>query len=639
MNAANKMLQVARSVARTVRNDGWFNVLTGLGIQGKDKSMSMEYQWLRYNESSLEHLYAVDATARRIVDYVPDEATREWIEFKMSEGDNKDPVKFAVEEFERLCAQHKFRDAFSWARLYGGAGLLVSVDDGKNLDEPLILEDIRSVRSLTLLNRFELPTAKIITDLESPDFGKQEVYDISPRATVADGRKAGQYGMGVHHTRVIRFDGLPLPRRLFEQNDNWGDSVLPKILQALRNYNSSHNSLSSALSDFRFMIVKLNKLADMVGSDDDQALLARLQLMNISKSVMGCVAIDAEKEDVSHLETNFANLDKVIEKVESRLVADSDLPHTVVLGEGAQGTLGGGGESEDDNAKDFVAGQQEMHLTRPINRLLEIVMAAKLGPFRGKEVEDLSWQFKPLWQMSEQEKANLHKTQAEADAIYLDRQVTSPENIAQSRWGSGEYSTETAMEEAFNESSGPSNKPNPSSEEPNDANASKADDVDKVSFDHAHSGWIERVGYYYTSGANGDGDNHTHQLPNGTDTGPAIPLFGGGHMHNVDHENYTGPAFPLAMAREAEAVVKEAEEASKPAVIELELDIKTGKLIMKGVSMDRFYDVSLNANLLKADEIEALKKRFPECKPTENPTLDFHPTNMKGVKVWLRKDA
>lgn len=566
------MLKLAGTVASRLRIDGWSNALTGLGVSGKDKRLGMNYQWVRFSETELEHLYATDAAARRVVEYVPDEGTREWIELRLnSDSANKDSVKLMNEEMERLCVQHKFNQAWSWARLYGGAGILMVVDDGKELSEPLDLMSIREVKSLTVLNRFELLTSKLITNLEDPNFGLQELYDLAPRSSSDD----LLYGTTVHHTRIIRFDGMPLPRRLFEINDSWSDSVLPKMLNALRNYNSAHDSIASALQDFRLMVLKLKDLSGMVASDSDTELMARLQLLNMSKSILNSVAIDAQDEDIKNLDTNFTNIEKVIEKVEARLVADSDLPHTVVLGEGAQGTLGGGGQSEDRNAKGFVGAQQELKLTRPINRIMEVIQSAKAGPFKGKVVEELTWDFKPLWQMSEKEKAEIHKVQAEADNIYWSMGAVSEETIAKSRFGGSEYSTETQMEEMA------SNEVKKSEVPPEQS----AIDHDETVYDHAHSLFIDRVGFGYTSGANGDGENHTHTMPNGVETGPAIALFGGGHMHQIDHETYTSPAFPLGVAKEAQAVMEEA-KSEEPAMVEVELDIKSGKLTIKTNSQD-----------------------------------------------------
>jgi phage-related protein (TIGR01555 family) len=640
MGVSSKMMQLASAVASKVRLDGWSNVLTGLGIAGRDKRMSMAYQWNRKTESDLEHLYASDDVARRVVDYVPDEGTRQWIELRMKSGDES-LAEMIAEEHERLQVKEKFNEAWKWARLYGGAGLLIAVDDGRDLEEPLDLGALRTVKSLTLLNRFELNTQQLITDLEHPEFGNPLIYMVSPRTTTTD-----IASLMVHHTRIIRFDGIDLPRRLKEVNDYWSDSVLSKMENVLRNYNGAHDSTAAALQDFRLMVLKMKNLASMIGSDDDKALLARLQLMNMSKSVLNSVVVDADSESIDHIATNFTNIDKVLEKVEARLVAASDLPHTVVLGEGAAGTLSGGGESEDDNAKDYVAAHQRAVLEKPINRINEIIMSARRGPTSGRILEDLTWDFRPLWQMSEKEKAEIHKAQAEADAIYLDRGVLAPETVAKSRFGGSEYSTETRMEEGFVE-------PTESTEqEKEETDPEKDPNVDSAE-PHAHYLSIKGVGSGYTSEANGDDANHTHTMPNGAETGPRIELFGGDHVHQVAVGEFSSPSFSTAIAKEAQSLAVEPEEQT----IELEYDTKTGKLVAKGVDPETLLAVLVSKEAAKtADEASKVADRFIEPKAALDvdngyrfkvrDAADFKPgtirayrTPTRGVKILVGERA
>lgn len=575
-----------------VRKDGWFNVLTGLGVSGRDKRMSMEYSWVRYTESELEHLYATDDIAERVVNFIPDEGTREWIEIKYREEEKN---KAILKELERLDVKCVFNKAWKWARLYGGSGVILVVDDGKELYQPLDFNSIRKIKSLTVLNKFELNTMKIIDNIENNDFGKQEIYSLNPR-------QGDSFGTLVHYTRVIRFNGTPLPRTLFEMNDNWDDSVLPKILNALRNYNLSHDSLAACVQDFRLMILKLKDLADMVGSDDDQKLLTRLQLMNMSKGVLNSIAIDAENEDISNLDTNFSNLDKVIEKVEARLVAATGLPHTIVLGEGASGTLGGGGESEDDNLKDYISAQQDLVLTNPINYILKAIQSAKQGPFKGSVDEELPWIFKSLYQQSDKEKAELHKMQAEADAIYIDRQVLSPETVAKSRFTPDGYSIETIPEEAYSEEH--------EMEDPVEENTEKEnEDALEQTFEHTHFVSLSGVGSGYTGPANGAGENHTHTLPNGLETGPAIQLFGGGHIHQATTEEYTEAAVPVGTMNEINAV--KMMHMDKPKECEIEYDGMKGIFTVKGMDERALQTIIISKEISKTEaEAESVAKKY-----------------------------
>jgi hypothetical protein len=59
--------------------------------------------------------------------------------------------------------------------------------------------------------------------------------------------------------------------------------------------------------------------------------------------------------------------------------------------------------------------------------------------------ESLTWKFKSLWQQTKTEKAELYSKVASADAIYLDRGVISPSQVAE-RFESEEFQTDLMIE-------------------------------------------------------------------------------------------------------------------------------------------------------------------------------------------------
>lgn len=72
-------------------------------------------------------------------------------------------------------------------------------------------------------------------------------------------------------------------------------------------------------------------------------------------------------------------------------------------------------------------------------------LTAKTGPTNGKEPDNWSIKFRPLWQLDEQQQADVRLKQAQADDIYLRRGVAQPADIAASRFGGDTYSVETHL--------------------------------------------------------------------------------------------------------------------------------------------------------------------------------------------------
>ena len=378
-----------------------------------------------------------DDIAHRVVNIVPEQGTEKWIEFSVS--DDMDTAKLIKKEDERLFIKDKVARAWAWSRLYGGSGIFMNVADGQTVDMPLDLKRVQVIRSLTVFHKFELYCHSLDYDLDSPNYGLPLYYTIGART-------GGEYVYKVHYSRIIRFEGSPLSRGNFDRNEYWDDSVLTKMMNALRNFNIAHDSAASVLQDFNISVLKLKNLADIIGGDDEGLVVSRLKLMNLAKSIMGTVLIDAENEEFSNLSTPLANVDKVIDKVNERLVAATDLPHTIILGNGAAGTLGGGGESEERNFKKIVSAQQDKVLTKNLDKIYGIMLAQKQGPTGGKMPDKFTWKFCSLSVPSEKEIIENRNKQANTDKIYLDSMVLSPLDVAKNRFGAEEYSFETKVD-------------------------------------------------------------------------------------------------------------------------------------------------------------------------------------------------
>lgn len=588
-NFANRMIQAVSAVATRARKDGWENILTGLGIAGRDKRLGMEAKWLLLSEMETENIYAGDDIAKKVVDKLPEEGTRKWIGFKMDSEDSSDDLANKVEaEFDRLQVRKAFRKAARWARLKGGALVFVAVDDGRTLEKPLEPKSVREIKALHVLDRYEVSIYKWDEDMNSPNFGMPELYQLSG-ANVLTNQQQGN--LLVHYSRFIRFDGPELPRNLSEVNEGWGDSVLGVLLNVLRNYNLASDSMASAIQDFRIGILKLKHLADMVAQDSADALRERISLMNLSKSVMSAIALDADSESYETNETSFTNVDKVFDKVAMRLVAATGMPHTVILGEGSTGTLGGGGQTEDRMMAHLTAAWQAENLTDPIDRMLEIVCGARKGPVRGDVPEDLDWEFHPLWEMSEKESAEIHKTQAEADQIYLTNQVLDPEEVAKSRFGRTKYSIETTIDLDARERQQAAREQDPNPPTPAPAKVQQSqpgsqepgEEVQDVA-DPDHSHWDTMTGGYM-SGEQNPGPNHYHIRPNGENSGPAIQLMDGTHVHRIGSRELSGPGVGMRQVQELMSIRASYSEPLEPqaAPIQVQLNTKTQRFDLVGL--------------------------------------------------------
>jgi phage-related protein (TIGR01555 family) len=429
--------------AKTVQNsDGWANVVTGMGTP-KDKNFYSTIQWERTSRQFAEALYGCDEIAQKIARIVPYDGTREGITWNMDKNaDQESIIKYLEEEFLRLQIWKKLGWAWTQSRVYGGALVLMSVEDGRSLDKPLRPERVRRVNNLTVMNRWEfnVRSTEVIDDISSPFFGIPEWYHYN----TSEGPGTSGDTIPIHHTRVLRFDGVPLPTRMYKQNEYWHDSIYGALGTAIRNYSTTHDNISIIISDFNQPVFRIEGMSEAIAQDEEELIVKKLQTVNLMRSAARAVVLDKEDE-FENVSTNVAGGKELIELTVQRLVAGTDIPHTRLLGNSPSG-LGATGEAELINYYDSVKSLQEIALRDPLTMLTELLFKQRGAP---PKPEDLAFQFNPLFQQNQEKEIKTREMQANSDEKYINLGVYTPEEVANSRFGTGRYSYETVLEEGI----------------------------------------------------------------------------------------------------------------------------------------------------------------------------------------------
>jgi phage-related protein (TIGR01555 family) len=449
MNAKQRRRQ-ARSDSNEIirRADNWTNNATGVGVAGKDKRLAatVSYAPVFGARGELDDLYHGNDIAKRICRLPAETMLRNWIDIKI--GDDNDLPKALEQKLQELGAQSKLIEAKALARCMGGACVLLGVDDGLSLDDPnalsrpLNFEGIKSVSYLTVFDRFELTIETRVTDPLAPDFGEPALYRLNPAG--AQGRRTGRL---VHASRMIRFDGVPTTRyRRVTHNNSWHDSIFVSIYNVLRRHSSMWDSSEALTHDFAQAVIKIKDLADLLATKGVTAVKERIEVMDYARSVLRAIVLDGEHEDFDRKPTPLTGLPELLTLSKESVASAAEMPMTLLFGT-SPGGLNATGESDIRNWYDTVKAKQQAEVGTQLEYLLRVLLCSQDGPTGGKEPEEWSYEFRPLWQMSDKEKAELRKIQAETDRIYLQEVVVSANEIAQSRFGGDGYSLETVLQE------------------------------------------------------------------------------------------------------------------------------------------------------------------------------------------------
>lgn len=417
-----------------VKNDGWMNILTGLGQPGRDKTASTVFRACPFFAwPELDQLYRADGLTRRIIDIVASEMMRQGWEI------DGDPENLLVGKLEEMNAYAKLTQLIQWSRLYGGAIAVMGISDGRDLDMPVNINAIESVNFLHVFDRWQTQILfeNMSNDLNDPNYGFPLFYQVNDYRTGAV--------FTVHHSRVLRMDWNTLPPRERNFNQGWGDSAIISIYDELKNYGSAFANTSAIMQDFVNGVLKIPGLSQsMASSCNDAQIMKRLDFANLSKGVTNMMVLDGQ-ETYEKLSTNVGGISDLLDRFMLSLSSVTGIPVTLLFGRSPAG-LNATGDADVRNFYDMIKQYQELKLKPVLEKLTFYIFKSKRGPTNGVEPENWSIQFAPLWQNTEEQEAILRRTVAETDAIYIDRGVLDPNEVAISRFGGDRWSMNTLID-------------------------------------------------------------------------------------------------------------------------------------------------------------------------------------------------
>jgi len=421
-----------------VRADGLQNVLIGMGTN-RDKSKYTTTQPITFlTQEEVESLYG-EWLPKRIVDIYADQATRKGFKVLFGgEGVRAQAVAGIEQIIEDLYILEHLNLAAKNSRLYGGACILLYIDDGRPAYMPVDKRNIRRVEELECLDRWQI--APVINEENLYDYSKATYYQIISGDLIAQPQLTY-----IHKDRILRFDGDWLPYRVRQRNYGWGMSSLQTVYDSFRHYWTGLNSAATLLTEFDIFVHKVRGLASMLAAGKEGAIRDRLQINDMSKSIYRGYAIDAEKEELQFISRQFGGIGEVMEKLRVDIIGASKIPHTVLFGE-SPGGLGSTGRSEERDFAKTLADYQAAHFKRPLKKLMEYILLSKEGPTQGRLPESWRVSFNPLFELNEREMADVRARTAAVDGRYIQLGVLTPQEVADARYGGSEWSMEMTLD-------------------------------------------------------------------------------------------------------------------------------------------------------------------------------------------------
>lgn len=394
------------------RSDGWYNAISGLGKRGIDKTESIMYGTVpEFTDDELSNMYMGEGIGKRIIDLPAKDAIRSWIDIP---GDKDGKIQ---KELTRLKAKGAFRKALSWSRLYRGA-LIVIVEKGvKDLAKPLSrnVSEITSLRTYSAA-RVDVTTTDIVTDPHSTYFDEVEFFPVRLRNGTT---------IRVHASRCLVFKGEQPPDEgtVDFKYKYWGLPVMMQIYDRLKNWGATEKGVADVMQEFTVGIFTLSNMAQLLAMNNQEGLdriYDRIDIINASKSVINSVLL-GDGEAFDRIAASLSGVPEVMDRMQVSLSAVSNIPVTRLWGRSPAGE-NATGESDMRQYYDDISSYQESDVEFPLQKLINIIAS-----YSG--VSETAFNFNSLWQATKKEQADIDKTVAETDQVYITQGVFTSEEI------------------------------------------------------------------------------------------------------------------------------------------------------------------------------------------------------------------
>jgi uncharacterized protein len=255
--------------------DSFSNFLAGFGLFGRDKSVSQFYNLNLLTPQQLEAAYRGDWLARKIVDIPAFDCTRAWRSW-VAEQDQIEELERTEQEFG---LQQKVLSAMTKARLYGGAALIIGVDQGDWGDE-LDVERVGKgdLKFVHVVDRWHLAAGPLVRDISSAYFGQPQWYmranvQLPPQIGNVEQLESAMKSLPpgsavyIHPSRIVRILGCEYPS-MESAPDQWGDSILQVVDRAVKDAGLVASSVSAAIGELKFDIIKIKGLSAMMETSE-----------------------------------------------------------------------------------------------------------------------------------------------------------------------------------------------------------------------------------------------------------------------------------------------------------------------------------------------------------------------------------
>ena len=382
-------------------NDAFQNPMTRTGVFMPNPLEATEYHLTRFtrNWQTINSLYRSHWIVRRIIDVVPEDMIKNG--YHILTQLSPDQIKKIVRCDRTTRTSRRILEGLKWGRLYGGAGALIMIEGHENqLDQQLDYDTVMpgSYKGLLVLDRWSgvTPEDKLVEDISDPEFGMPEYYTVSSDTLTV--------GIRVHHSRIIRFMGRPLPYLEQLAETYWGASELEHVFDELRKRDNVSWNIAILTFMANLRVMKMDGMSQVLAVGNEQAQMQLYNTVQGMNAMMNnnSIQVLGENDTYETHQYTFGGIGETYDRFMMDVSGAAETPVTKLFGRSPAG-MNATGESDMQNYYDTIEEKQEAELRPVYDKILPVMFISTLGGIP----DDWDYEFNPIRRPRDDEMADL----------------------------------------------------------------------------------------------------------------------------------------------------------------------------------------------------------------------------------------
>ena len=400
---------------RITINDSLNNYVAGFGINGdnvlaKGNYLNTSSRYITKNRLVLSNMYRSSWIVGKVVDVIAEDMTKNGIEIIAGKEDVN------VTELQRkilnLGVWESISNGIKWGKLYGGA-LGIILIEGEDITTPLNLDRIEpnSFKGIAVYDRWQVVPSYEVTTEYGENFCLPKSYDIYPINYYEAGAKNNiAIFKDVHWSRCIRFIGIELPHFEKVAELYWGESIVERLYDRILIFDSATYGASNLLLKSYLRVLKLDGLRQAIATGGMILDNIHQYISSIAKAQASTgMYVTDSKDELDTSSFSFSGMDKALAQFGEQLAGATGIPIVRLFGQPPSG-FNSSGEIDLRSYFDTIKTNQQKYLLPVFNKLIPIIYKSEFGKDLG---DDWSFDFVPLWQPTDMDKAEISKSDAQ----------------------------------------------------------------------------------------------------------------------------------------------------------------------------------------------------------------------------------